>query len=210
MANDDNIRARGGLLPVQYPFGTYQKQYYRLTTGAAAVNVFLGMPVQADANGAVTPSFDVTGSGGVCIGSIVGFLDTEYAALPTVMETTIAGAYLPGNTDAYVLVADDPFQDFVIQEDTGGTVLARTNIFNNANMTYRSTSGDTTTGYSTIELDRSSAGTGTGGLLMLKDVLPIKNSDGTTNAPGNYCKWIVRIVRHTWAPFSSGIAGTQV
>lgn len=210
MANDDNVKARGGLLPVDFPHGNFKKQYYLLTTGAAALNVFIGMPVDLDANGRATPNIEWTNSNNTCLGTIVGFADTNFAALPTAMETTQAGAYLPGNTDAYVLVADDPNQDFVIQEDTGGTALTASEVGNNANPVFRATSGDTTTGYATLELDRSSAGTGTGGILLLKGVHRYMNSDGTNNAPGNYAKWIVRIVRHRLAPMSTGPGGTQI
>lgn len=209
MANDDAIRARGGLLPVDFPFGNFKKQYYRLTTGASAVNVFIGMPVDLDANGRAVP-IELTTSNNTLLGTVVGFIDTNMEALPTAMETTQAGAYLPGNTDAYVLVCDDPQQEFVLQEDTGGSALTESNVGNNANMLYRSTSGDTTTGYATAELDRSSAGTGTGGLLMIKGLHRQMNSDGTQNSAGNYGKWIVRIVRHRFAPMSTGPGGTEI
>lgn len=197
MANDDTIRARGGLLPVDYPFGSFKKTYYRLTTSAAA-GVYLGQPMAADNAGGVS-TLALANSSAACIGSVVGFLDTNMEALPSAMETTQAGAYLPANTDAYVAIADDPMQDFVVQEDTGGSALTTSNVFNNAAMIYRSDSGDTTTGYSTAELDRSSCGTGTGGFLMLKAVHRYMNSDGTQNSPGNYCKWIVRITNHQFA-----------
>ena len=195
MANDDQIRARGGLLPVQYPFGNFKKEYYRLTTGVAAANIFIGMPVDLDANGRAA-AFDVTASNNLLLGSVVGFADTNLEALPSAMETTTAGAYLPGNTDAFVLVADDPNQEFIIQEDTGGTALALVDVGLNANLVYRSSSGDTTTGYTTAELDASSAGTGTGGILIIKQIARNMNSDGTQNAVGDYAKWVVKIARH--------------
>lgn len=207
MANDDTIRARGGLLPVDYPFGSFKKSYYRLTTSAAA-GVYIGQPMAADAGGRVT-TLALANSSVVCIGSVVGFLDTNLEALPSAMETTQAGAYLPANTDAYVAIADDPQQDFIVQEDTGGSALTVADVFGNAAMIYRASSGDTTTGYSTAELDRSSVGTGTGGFLMLKGIHRYVNSDGTANAPGNYCKWIVRIVSHQFGNFVPA-AGNQL
>lgn len=207
MANDDTIRARGGLLPVDFPNGSFKKTYYRLTTSAAAA-VFYGQPMAADANGRVVP-LALANSSVVCIGPVVGFLDTNYEALPSVMETTTAGAHLPANTDAWVAICDDINQDFVCQEDTGGSALTASNVFNNAAMIYRTSSGDTTTGYSTAELDRSAAGTGTGGFLMIKQVHRHMNSDGTANAPGNYCKWIVRIINHQFGTYV-GAAGNQL
>lgn len=162
----------------------------------------------ADANGRVAP-LALANSGAVCIGPVVGFLDTDLNALPTGMESLTQGAYLPANTDAYVAICDDPFQDFVCQEDTGGSALAETNIFNNAAMIYRTSSGDTTTGHSTAELDRSSAGTGTGGFLMIKGLLPQMNSDGTRNAWGNYSKVVVRITSHQFGSATNAL-GTQI
>lgn len=197
MANDDVIRARGGLLPVGYPFGAYKKSYYRLTSGTtAADNFFIGQPVDLDNTGQATTVVAIATSATTILGSIVGFLDANREALPSVMETTTAGAYLPGGNAAYVLVADDPNQVFVLQEDTGGSALTLSNIGNSATMTYRSSSGDTTTGYATIELDRSSAGTGTGGNLLIKGLAENMNSDGTRNAVGNYGKWEVIITNH--------------
>lgn len=207
MANDDSIRSRGGLLPVNFPHGAFKKQYYRLTTSAAA-NVFLGQPMAANAAGTVA-TLALANSSQVCIGPVVGFIDTNYAALPTLMETTIAAPYLPANTDSYVLICDDPQQDFMVQENTSGTALTVSNVFNNATMTYRTSSGDTTTGYATAELDRPSAGTGTGGWLMLKGIHRQINSDGSVNAPGNYCKWIVKIVSHQFGNFVPA-AGYQI
>lgn len=209
MANDDQIRARGGLLPVGFPFGNFKKTYYRLTTASAvADSVFIGMPVDLDSNGRVTTAVALAASGTVLLGSIVGFLDSNHEALPVAMETTQAGPFLPGAADAFVLVADDPNQIFVLQEDTGGAVLTASNVGNSATMTYRSTSGDTTTGYATIELDRSSAGTGTGGNILIQSVALNMNSDGTRNAPGNFGRYEVRIINHrlsnTIAQFQGG------
>ena len=199
MANDDWIAARGGLLPLQFPFGNYRKNYYRVTTGAAAHNVFIGMPVDLAATGYV--DVYTIGSNNLSIGPVVGFADTNRAALPSAMHSLSQGAYLPGNTDAYVLVADDPNQLFVLQEDTGGTALTAAAGGLSAWVAYRSTSGNTTTGYATVEIDRSvTASSGTDGLVQLIGPLdgPI-NSDGTLNAPGNYCKWVVRIFNHRYA-----------
>ena len=194
MANDDAISARGGILPVGYPFGIFKKNYYRLTTGAATVNIFLGQLMDLDANGRAAVA--TIGSGATTIGPVVGFADTNLAALPNVMLNLANGAYLPGNTDAFVMIADDPEQDFVIQEDTGGTALTASEVGNNANWTFRSSSGNTTTGYSTAELDRSTVGTGTTGALFIKQLGRHINTDGTDNAFGNYAKIVVKLANH--------------
>ena len=204
MVNDDWIGARGGLLPLGYPFGNFKINYYRLTTGAATVNIFIGHPLDADANGRVAAQ--VPGSNNLLIGPALGFLDTNLAAPPSGMLTTSAAPYLPGNTDAYVAVCDDPNQIFVMQEDTGGTALVLTDNFTNVDWIFRSTSGSTTTGYSTAEINRDGVNTGTGGALMLVGPTEYMNQDATRNTPGNYCKWNVRIFNHRLAAKGQGTA----
>ena len=199
MANDDLISARGGLLPIQWPFGAIKSKYYKLTTGAAAANVFIGTPVDLDANGQA--AFAATGTANaILLGSVIGFADTNLASIPSAMANLANGAYLPGNTDAYVLVADDPQQEFLLQEDTGGSALTASNVGNNVGWKYRSSSGNTTTGYATAELQRATASTATGGSLILTGLYRNINSDGTDNAAGNYAKWIVRITQHRFGP----------
>ena len=199
MANDDWLSARGGLQPLNQPYGQVKIGYYRLTTGAAAINVFIGMPMDLDANGRVVPATPAA-SNNLILGPAVGFLDVNKAALPSGMMGTNLQPYLPGNTDAWVAVADDPNQVFVIQEDTGGSALTASDVGANADWTYRSSSGSTLTGYTTAEIDRSSVGTGTGGPLVIVGLANYMNSDGTQNAPGNYGKWLVKIMSHRLGP----------
>ena len=194
MANDDAISARGGVLPVGYPFGIFKKNFYRLTTGVAAANVFIGQLMDLDANGRAF--FATIGSGSQTIGPALGFLDTSLASLPSAMLSLTQASYLPGNTDAFVLVADDPEQDFVVQEDTGGTALTASEVGQTANWIFRSTSGSTTTGYSTIELDRSTVSSSTTNALFIKQLGRHMNSDGTDNAFGNYSKIVVKLMNH--------------
>lgn len=206
MANDDLISARGGLLPIQFPFGNFKKKYYKLTTGAAAANVFIGTPVDLDANGQATYAVATGTANAIILGSVVGFADTSLASIPSAMANLANGAYLPGNTDAYVLVADDPNQEFLLQEDTGGSALTAANVGNNVGWKYRSSSGNTTTGYATAELQRATASTSTGGSLILTGLYRNINSDGTDNAAGNYAKWIVKITQHRYGPVTGAQA----
>lgn len=192
MANDDSIAARGGLIPVQFPFGQYKKNLYRLTTSATAA-VFFGQPMDLDANGRVVPA-GMAANSNTILGAVVGFLDTNKAGLPSAMTSLSQGSYLPANTDAYVIVSDDPDQEYYIQEDTGGSALAEGNIGNTALITYRTSSGSTTTGWCTAEFDRSTVGTATGNNLVLIGLQDYMNSDGTNNSWGNYAKLRVRLV----------------
>jgi hypothetical protein len=192
MANDDIVAARGGLLPVGFPFGNYKKNLYRLTTSATAA-VFIGQPMDLDSNGRVVPAG--TGDNPI-LGPALGFLDTNKAGLPSAMTSLSQGGYLPSNTDAYVIVCDDPNQEYMLQEDTGGSALVEGNIGNNGSFIYRTSSGNTTTGYSTAELDRSTVTTGTAGALRVVGLHDYVNSDGTNNGWGNYGKIRVKIAYH--------------
>ena len=107
--------------------------------------------------------------------------------------------HLDGNTDAYCLIADDPNQVFMIQEDTGGSALTESSIGNTLNMVPRSSSGNTTTGVSTFEADRSTVAGDTGGQLSIIGLVDFMNEDGSANDFGNYGKLLVRINHHRLA-----------
>ena len=193
MANDDQITARGGLLPVQFPYGNYRRTLYKLTTSATAA-VFIGQPMDLDANGGVVPC-GITNRSPV-LGPVLGFVDTNKAGLPSSMTALDQGGYLPANKDAWCFIADDPNQLFQIQEDTGGSALTQSSVGNTAAMVPRTSSGSTLTGQSTFELDRSSiVGTESGQLQVLGLIDQIQ-SDGTSNAFGDYSKLMVRINWH--------------
>ena len=44
MANDDMALARGGLRPLNQPYGTVKRQYYRVVTSATAA-IYIGQPM---------------------------------------------------------------------------------------------------------------------------------------------------------------------
>jgi len=196
MANDDEISARGGLLPVTMPHGNIRTGLYKVTTNAT-VGFFIGQPVDLDANGGVVGA-GVTDAA-FLLGSIVGFTDNEKAQLPSSLNDLTVGPSLPANTDGFAIVADDPNQIFQIQEDTGGSALTRSNVGNTAHFVPRTSSGNTTTGYSTAELDRSTAAADTGGSLTILGLVDRMNSDGTDNDFGNFAKLRVKIFQHRLA-----------
>lgn len=201
MANDDIINARGGLLPVQQPFGAFRKRVYQLGTNDTATVLYLGMPMDLDANGKAIPA--VVGGGTNILGPLLGWFDSKKAGLPSAVTTLQQGASLPANTDAMVVIADDPEQLFMFQEDTGGTALTQSAVGNTFDFVYRSSSGNTTTGYSTAELDRSTIAATTAGQFTLVGLADHMNSDGTDNAFGNFAKVYVKINRHRFGPYSA-------
>ena len=194
MANDDEIAARGGLLPVNFPYGNFRRNLYRLSTSTTA-DVFIGQPmgISAGSSAVVIPAPSSAAGTSKILGSVVGFVDTNKAGLPTGMTDLTQGGYLPRNTDAFCIISDDPEQLYMIQEDTGGGVLYEGNIGQTGVFVTRTTSGSTVTGYSTAEFDRSSIVATGSGSLQLVGLVDKMNSDGTANTFGNYGKLLVRI-----------------
>lgn len=198
MANDNSLVARGGLRPVETPYGGLKLGLYKLTTNAT-VGVFIGAPMDLDSNGQcvlATTGSDLT----FILGPAMGFVDsTTKGGLPESMTSLSQGAYLPANKDAYVMIADDPNQVFVIQCDTSANAAA-TDIGSTARFTVGSSisgNGNTTTGSSYAELLGSDIAADTGGSLKIVGIYDRINSDGTQNTAGaNYVKLRVKIYRH--------------
>ena len=198
MANDPNVR---GLMPINSPQGNIKLGIYRANTALA---IFRNQPVALNNSGQVAVA--AVGDNTPLLGSAVGFLDLTRAGLPSGMTTLTQAANLPISTDAYVLVADDPNQLFLMEEDTGGTALTTSAIGNSVNWTYQATTGNATTGYSTALIDRDTVGTGTDGMLQILEVYDIKNQDGTDNLAGDFAKWVVRISDHQLGPTKLALA----
>lgn len=196
MANDDNIAARGGLLPVNFPYGNFRRTLYKLTTSATAA-VFIGQPMDLDTNGQVAPAGVTVRSN--LVGPVVGFTDTAKAGIPSDMTSLTQGGFLPANKDAYCIIADDPDQLFQIQEDTGGSALTQSAVGNSVGIIPRTSSGSTVTGYSTFEADRSTVVATDSGSLGIVGLVDLMNSDGTANDFGDYAKLLVRINWHRYS-----------
>ena len=205
MANDDQANARGGLRPSNQPFGTVKRSYYRLATGSANQDLFIGQPMDLDTNGEAVVATHGTAGSSVVVGPIIGFSRDSRGqmGLPDKMSLITQGAYLPSLTNAYVCIADDPNQEFIIQEASTGTQLTTANIGNNGGWFYigtrdgtASNSGSTITGSSYAELYPPFAAVGTYGALRIVGLADNMNSDGSYNDVGAYAKWRVRIVNH--------------
>jgi hypothetical protein len=184
-----------GLRPVTTPTGNLKVRYYVANTAQA---IYRFQPVALNNSGQV----EVAGLGANTknIGVAVGFTDSSRASLPSGMTTLSAGAYLPAATDAYVAVTDDIQQEYIIEEGTDGTALTSAALGANAAFTYLATTGNTTTGIANVVLSSSSLAASTAGALQLLAVQGGTNLDGTVNAAGAGCKWIVRIFKHQIAP----------
>lgn len=185
MANSD---AATGLTPVGSingaPFSGRVTEYYVGTGDSTAI--YIGGLVKPGGSGnAAGTAMGVTGNvstGDAVVGVVVGFKAV----------TRSSTTYRAASTERYVLVADDPNTLFAVQEDSTGGALAVTNIGNTADLT-GFTSGSTSTGKSSIEIDSSTAtasGDGTEDVALLRYVASPDNEVGTN------AKWIVRLNNH--------------
>ena len=196
MANDDYAR---GLFPINWP--KTPVHFYRVQT---ANDIFLGQPVDFDSTGYVTNALIATSNGQQeYLGVAVGFagplrkgLATDDPYLDASDLTTLATGLESG--DRWVVVADDPQQEFILQADTGGTLATLADVGAAGNLIYRSAgSGNTTSGWATLELDASSTAAGTNNCVQLLRLHDAVNLDGTENTAGaNYAKWVVKILNH--------------
>jgi hypothetical protein len=192
-----------GLRPINQPYGAIRCNWYQAATGTA---IYMYQPVDLDSNGRVV--LTAANSFATTVGSVMGFADSNFGPL-----SSDYSGYLPANPPqtyvnsaglVNVLVADDPNQYFVIMEDTGGTALANTDLNAGCALIYHGATGSTVSGVCNAVLDRSTVGTGTDLTVQL-----VRKWDKIDNELGNYCKWVVRIVRHRsniQAP--GGVAGS--
>ncbi len=191
MANDQGKSY--GAFPIMNPQSPPVLLYYKANT---AVNIFRGQYMALNNSGQV--QVIAPGDNVASCGVAWTFLDTNLAGPPAAMTTLAnsAGPFLPSGNDANVGVIVDPAQLYLMEEITGGTALGAASIGQLVNFTYIATTGNTTTGFANSVIQNSSVSSGTGPLLQLMNVYNITNNDGTTNAPGASCKWVVRIANH--------------
>lgn len=189
-----NVSHVMGLRPIEQPFGNIKANYYEAATGVA---LFVYHPVDLNSSGRVTIA--VPNSGNLIVGSVLGVYDDAFGPL--------ANPYAVANPASVnsagllkVLVADDPNQHFVIEEDTGGTALDAQSVGAGGSFTYLGTTGNTTSGMANVVLDRS----GVDAANTNQQFRLIKKWDKPDNAYGNWCKWIVRINYHRYTATSSG------
>ncbi len=194
MANDQGVRY--GAFPIFANDSPPKLLYFKANTSQA---IFRGQFVAINNSGqcAVIAPGDNIAAAGIA----QEFLDPSQAGLPSGMTTTTVAANLPISTDAVVGVTWDPYQTYLMEEITGGTALTAISLGQLVNWTYIGTStGNATTGYATTVIQNSSVSSGTGPLLQLMNIYNIINQDGTVNAPGASCKWVVRIADHQFGP----------
>ena len=139
--------------------------------------IFIGDFIKLENDGNVAPA----AAGGNILGVCVGVLD-DY--------DNLTRRYLPASTAGNILVCDDPWMIYEVQEDSVGGDLAHTNIGNNCDLV--AGSGSTTTGISAHEIDASDAKTGIAQLRLLRI------SPRDDNAIGTNADWHVVINEHAF------------
>lgn len=186
MANDNAPR---GLEPIKGPGGNIPANEYPLYASCATA-VYLNDPVDKESGGTVTLA--TAGANHPVLGSVIGIFDTT--GLPVNYAPASPGS---GYT---LIVADDPHQEFELQEDgdTDDLELADRNI----NVDLVAGSGSTSTGLSGWMINSNTEGASASKQLRL-----IRKVDKPNNALGDYCRWIVRINNHRNSP---GIVGVGV
>lgn len=182
MANADAPR---GFTPVKYrsgkPYDGIARRYYKSTTAGV---IGIGDPViratnSTDPEGG--PEIVRATTGAAITGVVVGIE-------PTRSDLGKVG-YLASADTGYVLVADDPELLFEVQEVSGGTALAVTNIGQHID-SVTALDADTTIGRSKYEIDN--AAVATGNTWRLESLV-----NRPDNAVGEHAKWLVMANLHT-------------
>lgn len=185
-----NLDIPAGFKPVKHlsgaPWNGKANVYYIPATDSTAV--FKGDAVKsagaADATGKF-PTVAQAAATEAIRGVVIGFGDNPYTM---VHPDTPLRSYRPASTAMYVLVVDDPFVIFEIQEDSVGNSITAAMVGLSTDIVVGS--GSTTTGKSGMELDSSDTATAAGQCKILRVV------DREDNALGDHCKWEVTIIEH--------------
>jgi len=190
-----NLDRPCGLKPLRYLNGTPWNGkfniYYKAVGLAEAI--FIGSAVKlasaGDASG-VYPTIQLAGAGGPIVGVVIGFGNTPNIVADV---TNLNLLYSPSETAHYVAVVDDPSVIFECQEDDvdGTTLSAATGCGATADLTAES--GNTTTGRSTVEIDRSTVHT-----TSTLEIRILRLVDRVDNALGAYSKWEILINVHAY------------
>lgn len=174
-----NVNAPRGFTPVKYRSGKAYtgaaKRYYK----SASVILGVGDPVIRAADSSSPDGFAAVTratTGGAITGVVVGFEPKRSDLTSLCMAAADTG---------YLLVADDPDLLFMVQEGTGGTPLAVTNIGECIN-SITAVNANTTTGRSKYAIDNSALSAGN--TFRLEEL--VQKED---NAVGDSALWLVSV-----------------
>lgn len=190
-----NVNSPFGLRPYSMmsgaPYSGAVRTYYVPASNPTAL--YIGDPVtmitnSSDGNGVQTVQIATAGASQPILGAFQGITNNAGTAVITLQQTQ--PPYLAAGQAAYVVVSDDPFLLYAVQEDgAAGAALVSGASGRNANMV--AGTGSIYSGQSGWALQTSSlaAGTATGQLRIIQ-LLQAAPSD---NAVGQYARWLVKI-----------------
>ena len=170
-----NVDAARGLQPLTSPNGTIKANIYPITV-AYGTSLFRGDPVLMTTTGTVEIATST-----IMLGAAIGFFDVDLIPINYYVGSTA--------TQAYVLVADDCAQEFVIQDDGDGGALALADMFGNGVVV--AGTGSSITGESRYELDSSSVDATAANTLKVLRLHKVQD-----NAFGTHAKLVVRPNNH--------------
>jgi hypothetical protein len=164
-----------------------------------AVAVFHQQMVELSGEALVTQQGELTGviqesegSAGDIVGSVTAIFLHNFDPVSYIPVTTIGDGCIAG----YVMVADHPYQRFLIDEDGDTTPIAAANVGYNCDCTAEV--GNVRTGLSTMQLD--STDVNTTATLMFR-LLNFHPHDTVATA---HCRWIVSMNTHFMAHDTTG------
>ena len=185
-----NVDAPRGFTPVKYASGlAYSGAARRYYKDATAGIIGVGDPViratnSSDPEGG--PEIVRATTGAAITGVVVG-IDP--------VRSNLNQLHLAAADVGYVFVADDPNLLFEVQEVTGGTALAVTNVGEHID-SITAVDANTTTGRSKYEIDN--AAVATGNTWRLEELV-----NRPDNVVGEHAKWLVSANLHTEANASA-------
>lgn len=164
------------------PWGAVKHATLYPIAASYGTSLFKGDPISASVGGYVV----INDGSAQMIGAALAFFDYQMQPINYWVASTA--------TIGYVLVADDPDQEYVIAEDASSSQLAQTDMF--ANLTFTSGTGDSATGLSAYTLDSSEVATTATDPVKLMKLAPIIGNQvySATLCPNP--KWIVRCNYH--------------
>lgn len=156
-----------------------------------ASNIYLGDPLIAlggtDAFGCPLVGLASAGAGNPILGTMLGISNGPQGSQYTI--TRDLPIYRQASILNYVLIADDPNQLYVVQEDSvGGAITAAVAGFANGNLV--AGTGNTITGYSGWQLQSSSVAAAANPTFQVKILGVVRGPD---NVIGTNCDWVVRL-----------------
>lgn len=169
--------------------------------------IFHGDLVELAGNTLLTPHFgnlsevvvEETGAAGSLVGGVIGLFDEDMTPVSHFLTTDTGNGTIAG----YALVADDPLQEYWIQEDGVASSVVAANVGLNAEA-ISTHEGSSTTGRSKMELDSSSVATTATLALKIVGVHP-EDTISSDGSAGNHCRFKVLINSHAIAPNVVGV-----